>query len=210
MNGMDSVWNWGLSEFRDNVAADRPTPGGGAAAMVSASVGMGLVLMALRITARKDGDGSRFLPLVESGERLMIELGAHADADIAAFDSYLVALRMPKETEEEKAARRRAMDEAAKAATEVPLNAAQSCLEGLDLALQAVPAASTHIVSDVAAGAIMMHGALSAALLNVDINLKSVRDESARADYAASRARLQQKGDERHARITAAFAARMG
>lgn len=209
MSDAESVWDWGLAEFRDNVAADRPTPGGGSAAMVTATVGMGLVLMALRITARKDEDGSRYAPLIESGTRLIAELGAHADADIAAFETYMTALRLPKETEDDKAARRRALDEAARIATEAPLNAAQSCLESLDLARQAVPLAGPHIVSDVAAGAILLHGALAAVLLNVDINLKSIKDEAARAEYLASRRRLQQKGDERRAAIDRACAERM-
>src|SRR3546814_13639643 len=82
--------------------------------MVAASIGMGLVVMALRITARKDEDGARHAPLIEGGERLMAELGAHADADIAAFQGYLAALRLPKETEPEKTARRKALLDAAR------------------------------------------------------------------------------------------------
>ncbi|HET8727173.1 MAG TPA: cyclodeaminase/cyclohydrolase family protein [Alphaproteobacteria bacterium] len=200
MSDAESVWTWGLAEFRDNVAADNPTPGGGSAAMVSASIGMGLVLMALKISARKEG-GDRHLPLVETGERLLVALGAQADDDIAAFQGYMKALQLPKGTDEEKEARRRALENAARTATEVPLAAARLCLEGLDLAQQAVPLAGSHIVSDVAAGAILMHGALSAVLLNVDINLKSIKDEAARADYAALRADLQTQGDARRARI---------
>lgn len=206
----ESVWGWGLAEFRDNVAADRPTPGGGSAAMVSATIGMGLVLMALRITARKDQDGSRLQPLIDRGARLLDDLGGHADADIAAFERYMAALRLPKATEAETAARRAALAEAARTATEAPLAAAASCLEALDLAAEAEPLTGDHIVSDVAAGAILLHGALSAVLLNVDINLKSMRDETARAAYAERRRSLQQGGDDRHAAIGRACAARLG
>lgn len=208
-SGSESVWSWGLAEFRDKAAADAPTPGGGSAAMVSAAIGMGLVVMALRITARKADDPSRYEALVLSGERLMGELSAHADADIGAFEGYMEALRLPKETDADKAARRQALQDASKAATEIPLNAAASCLEALDLARQAAPLANDHIVSDVAAGAILIHGAMSAALLNVDINVKSLKDEGAVADYRKSRRHLQESGDERRRAIDAYTAERL-
>lgn len=186
-----SVWSMGLAEFRDRTASDAATPGGGSAAMVSASIGLGLVLMALRVTARKATDQAHaFATLVGSGERVMADLSDHADADIAAFEGYMAALGLPKGTDEEKAARRAALAEAAAVATEVPLNAAQSALEGLDLARQSVSVVSGHIVSDVGAGALLLHAAAQATLLNVDINLPSVKDETAKADYATSRAHL--------------------
>ena len=188
---IDSVWTWGLAAFRDRTASDSATPGGGSAAMVSASIGLGLVLMALRVSARKGGDAADALgPLIIAGDRLLVELSDHADADIAAFEGYMAALGLPKATEEEKALRRTAMRDAVIVATEVPLNAAQSALEALDVARRAAPAVSGHIVSDVGAGALLLHAALQATLLNVDINLPSVKDEIAKADYEKSRHHL--------------------
>lgn len=193
----DSVWAWGLTEFRDRTAAASPTPGGGSAAMVGAAIGMGLVLMALRVTQAKAGKPDRLDPLIGSGERLMDELSHHADADIAVFEHYMEALRLPKATEEEKAIRRQALAAAGQAATEVPLNAAQSCLEALDVARQAAPLASPTIVSDVAAGALMIHAALMAVLLTVDINLKGIKDADLADSYAGSRKHLEAAGQER-------------
>ena len=205
----DSVWTWGLTEFRDRTASDSPTPGGGSAAMVSAAIGVGLVLMALRVSARKADAAPSLGPLVESGDRLLAEVSAHADADIAAFEAYMAALRLPKATDEEKSARRAAMADAAIVATEVPLNAAQSVLEALDLARQSALAASAHIISDVAAGAFLLHGAIAAVLINVDINLSSIKDPAAREDYAGSRAHLKAAADARLADITEVIQDRM-
>lgn len=199
----DSVWNWGLAEFRDRTASDAPTPGGGSAAMVAAAIGMGLVLMALRVTARKAEDPSSLSPLIEAGDRLLGELSGHADADIAVFDAYMAAFKLPRGTEAEKSARRAAIARAAGAATEVPLNAAQSLLEALDVARQAAAVADTGILSDVAAGAALLHGAATAVLYNVDINLKSVKDEAAAADFAASRRHLADAAGARHRSIAA-------
>ncbi|MGF6226368.1 formiminotetrahydrofolate cyclodeaminase [Inquilinus ginsengisoli] len=186
----DSLWRWPLATFRDTLASDSPTPGGGSAAMVSATLGLGLVVMALRITANKTADRSFLDTLILSGERLIAELSAHAEADMAVFDAYMAALKLPKATEDEKAARRDALRQATIAATEVPLNAAQTALEGLDLASQAATLAATQIVSDVGAGAATLHGAVEAVLYAVDVNLRGFDDAARRQIYADSRDRL--------------------
>jgi len=193
----DSIWRWPLATFRDTLASDSPTPGGGSAAMVSAALGLGLVVMALRITVNKTPDRGFLDTLILSGERLMAELSAHADADIAVFDAYMAALRLPKATEPEKAARRTALQEATIAATEIPLNAAQTGLEALDLASQAATLAATQIVSDVGAGAAVLRGAVEAVLYAVDVNLRGLADDGRRAIYADSRDRLLAAAEQR-------------
>lgn len=197
----ESIWTMGLAEFRDCTASADPTPGGGSAAMVGGAIGMGLVLMALRVSAGKVEDAAALSPLIEAGDRLMDELSRHADADIVVFDAFMAALKLPRGSDEEKAARRAALAEAAQAATEVPLNAAQSVLESLDIARQAAAVADRGILSDVAAGAAMLNGAVTAVLYNVDINLKSVKDPDAAADFARSRAHLAQAAQTRHRSI---------
>jgi methenyltetrahydrofolate cyclohydrolase len=193
----DSLWRWPLATFRDTLASDSPTPGGGSAAMVSATLGLGLVVMALRITANKTADRAFLDTLILSGERLIAELSAHAEADIAVFDGYIAALKLPKATEDEKAARRDALRQATIAATEVPLNAAQTALEGIDLANQAATLAATQIVSDVGAGAATLHGAVEAVLYAVDVNLRGLDDSARRQIYADSRDRLLATAEQR-------------
>lgn len=199
----DSIWGWGLAEFRDRTASDDPTPGGGSAAMVGAVIGLGLVQMALRVTARKAEDTSGLSSLIESGDRLMVEVSQHADSDIAVFEIYMAALKLPRDTDEQKAVRRAAMADAALAATEVPLNAAQTVLEALDVARQAAAVADRGILSDVGAGAALLNGAVTAVLYNVDINLESVKDAEAAADFAKSRKHLAGAAETRHRSIVA-------
>lgn len=196
-----SLWHMGLAEFRDVTASDSATPGGGSAAMVSASVGLGLVLMALRITQRRAERPDQLDPLVMKGERLLAEMAEHADADVDVFETYMAALKLPKDTDEDKAARRQAMAQAAEAATEVPLNGAQAIVEALDLANQAVDLSNRHVVSDVGAGAAILHGALTAVLYNVDINIGSIKNANDADSYRQSRAHLQSTGDDRAARV---------
>lgn len=199
----DSVWDWRLAEFRDRTASDDPTPGGGSASMVGAAIGLGLVQMALRVTARKAEDTSGLSPLIDSADGLIGELSRHADSDIAVFDVYMAALKLPRDTDEQKTARRAAMADAALAATEVPLNAAQSVLESLDVARQAAAIADRGILSDVGAGAALLNGGLTAVLYNVDINLKSIKDAEAAADFAKSRRHLASAAETRYRSIVA-------
>lgn len=206
---MSSLWQIGLAEFRDRTASDAPTPGGGSAAMVSATIGLGLVIMALRVSARRADRPETLAPLINKGDRLLNELSEHADADIAVFEAYMEALKLPRANEAEKDVRRQRLAEAAVAATEVPLNAAQSTLEALDLARQAMDIAHKSIVSDAGAGGAVLHGALTAVLYNVDINLGSIRDERDRESYRISREHLQRAADRRHNVIRKLMAERL-
>ncbi|MEO1249351.1 MAG: cyclodeaminase/cyclohydrolase family protein [Pseudomonadota bacterium] len=205
------IWDWDLATFVDRTASADPTPGGGSASMVSAAIGLGLVLMALRVTAgnASDRDREALDPLLRSGEILREELSAHAVADLDVFEAYLAALGLPKRTEEERSVRQERLDQALRAATEVPLNAAQSSLEGLDLARQAVHLCDDTIVSDVGAGAALLNGALTATLYNVDVNLKGLKDALQRAHYQTSRDHLQRVADERHQTIRRVLASRL-
>lgn len=206
--GDDTVWRLGLAEFRDRTASAEPTPGGGSAAMVSAAIGVGLVLMALRVTAnRGDVDPAALDPLIVAGERRLAELSTYADADITVFRTYMAALKLPKGTDAEVAVRRNALQQATAAAAEVPLNAAQAALEGLDIARQAAPLAHKHIVSDVGAGAALLHGAIRASLMTVDANLPSLKDPDLVTEYRTSRDHLSAAADHRFTAITARVAA---
>src|SRR5437764_5205998 len=116
----DTLWSQSLAACRDVVASDAPTPGGGSVAMVSASLGLGLVIMALEITHRKQEPGPAADELARhltTAREQLAALSRHADEDVAVFNAYMSALRMPKATEDEKAARKQAMQQALENAT---------------------------------------------------------------------------------------------
>ena len=204
------LWDLDLATFVDRTASADPTPGGGSAAMVSAAIGIALVVMALRVTAAKSEDADAIDPLLRAGERLREELAAHATADFDVFEGYMAALRLPKKSEEEKSQRRERLAQARIAATEVPLNAAHGALDGLDIARQAAHVCDAGIVSDVGAGAALLNGALTATLYNVDINLRGMDDASRRDEYLISRERLERSAAERHDTIRRVVGSRLG
>jgi formiminotetrahydrofolate cyclodeaminase len=100
------------------------------------------------------------------------------DEDTAAFDSVLVAMRMPKDTEEEKVERSRAMQEGYKEATRVPLGTVEQCKAALELCLEMSKIADPQMISDVGTGALMAHAGVQSAAYNVRINLPHIEDET--------------------------------
>ncbi len=201
----DTLWTQTLSAFRDATASAEPTPGGGSVAMVSASLGLGLVIMALEITAKKPEPGSetKLAELLTEARELLAQLAQFADEDVAVFQAYMAALKLPKTTDEEKSKRKHAMGVALIHATTSPLKAGWACSRGLDIAERAADVSSVRVISDVGAGASLLQGAVSAVLLNVDINLPGIGQADAATGWAMERAGLEDTARERAGRVMA-------
>lgn len=185
MNQDASVWAQPLMDFRAATAARRPTPGCGAAAAVTADIGLALVVKGLGISEAHGADPSR-LELLQAAEALLGRPGAFADDDMQAFDDYLSAARHGEPEHKQAAARQ---------ACAVPLALAHCCLQALELATNAWPCTAANVQSDIQAGAILIHAGLSAALVNVDADMASLDDASAREQAGVARQRLQTEGD---------------
>ncbi|WP_019341235.1 cyclodeaminase/cyclohydrolase family protein [Stutzerimonas stutzeri] len=181
-----SLWTQRLADFRTATAARQPTPGCGAAAAVTADIGLALVLKGLRISEAHASDPTR-LELTQAAQALLGRPGAFADDDMQAFSEYLSASR-EDEPEQKQAASRQACA--------VPLALAHCCLEALELAVNAWPCTAPIVQSDVQAGAVLIHAGLSAALINVDADMASLEDAASRDQAGQTRARLQAEGDE--------------
>jgi formiminotetrahydrofolate cyclodeaminase len=207
----DTLWTQTLSAFRDATASDAPTPGGGSVSMVSASLGLGLVVMALEITAKKPDPGSEtaLADLIRDARILLAEISRHADEDIDVFQAYMAALRMPKATDAEKAARKSVMDDALRNATQAPLSAARSCVNALALAERSAELSGVRVISDVGAGAALLQGAVTAVLLNVDINLPGIKQSDLVAAFANERAALAEEAERLRAAVLSRVKARL-
>jgi formiminotetrahydrofolate cyclodeaminase len=186
MSDEASVWTQRLADFRAATAANQPTPGCGAAAAVTADIGLALVLKGLRISEAHGSDPTR-RGLLQAAEALLGRPGAFADDDVRAFGDYLNAAR-DGEPEQKQAASRQACA--------VPLALAHCCLEALELAVDAWPCTDPNVQSDAQAGAVLIHAGLSAALINVDADLASLEDAVSRDQVAQARTRLQAEGDD--------------
>ena len=132
-------------------------------------------------------------------ERLLDEI----EKDSRSFDLYMQALALPKDTEEEKAARRSAMQEGLKAAVEVPLGVCISVMEVFPLAELMLRHGNPTAVTDALVGTMMARTAVLGAAANVKINLRSIRDEAYVSDTYRKVCELEKEALYREERLRA-------
>ena len=110
-------------------------------------------------------------------DELRTELERAVEEDVAAYGSYSDAQKLPRETDDEKAARDAALGAALRESTLVPLAVAERCADVLELALRGAELGNRFLISDAAVGAELAGAARSSAELNVCLNLAGVEDE---------------------------------
>lgn len=168
-----------VNEFLDELSSDSPAPGGGSVSALAASMAAGLAAMVAVLSHTRKGFESKQADLDRIAVRaqtLKDQFLAAVDADTAAFDGLLEAMRMPKSE-----ARDVAMTDATVAATEVPLGVLESCPEVIELCVEVGRIGLQASLSDAGVGAQMARAAAAGAYQNVCINLAGLTDGSRRA-----------------------------
>lgn len=193
-----------IEEFAKVAASDAPAPGGGSVAAAAGSLAAALAEMVANLTIGKEKYAeaeNEMRELAEKGQAIREKLIADIQRDSSSFNLYMAALRMPKDTEEEKAARREAMQRGLKEAAVVPLSVAETAAEIFPLAEAAVARGNANAVTDGLVSAMMARTAVLSALLNVKINLNSIKDEAFRADMEKQVKGLEKTASEYEAKI---------
>ncbi|MBI5547409.1 MAG: glutamate formimidoyltransferase [Deltaproteobacteria bacterium] len=188
-----------MVDWIEELAAPTPTPGGGSAAALSGSIGASLLSMVCGLTAGKKGYEAAQAELAERKAALDPMRGrfhAFIDKDAAAFDKVMAAFKLPKGTDEEKAKRATAIQEATKGACEVPLEVMALAVEALKHALVIAEKGNKNSITDTGVGAMHLETALKGASLNVLVNLGSLKDEKYLAEKKARCQKLLEEGKE--------------
>jgi formiminotetrahydrofolate cyclodeaminase len=170
-----------VREFLDALASKEAVPGGGSGAALSGAQAAALVSMVCNLTIGKKGYEAMqdaLTRVLERSEAIRRELLDLLEDDTQVYGRVMEAYRLPRKTAEEKEARETAMQSALKAAAEVPLTIAERCAQVVELALPAAEMGNQWAVSDAGVSALLAEAAMYAALLNVTINLSSIRDEA--------------------------------
>jgi len=172
-------------DFVDEVSRDTPAPGGGSVAALAGSLGGALAGMVANLSVGKgkfDPHYDTLCSIAERAQEVKDTLVFAVDEDTRAFDDVLAGMRMPQDSEEEKAVRTKAIQVGYRRATLVPLGTVESCLAAMKLCEEMAALAPKEMISDVGTGALMGHAGLKAAAYNVRINLPSITDEAFRTD----------------------------
>jgi formiminotetrahydrofolate cyclodeaminase len=162
------------------LASRAPTPGGGSASALGGALGAALVEMVCELTVGRpeyeDADPIARQIGAAAGE-LRVALLDAAQEDAAAYDAVAEARRLPRETDDQKSARKSAIAEASVAATEVPLRVIRLSLDVLDVAARMASIGNRNAVSDAGVAALFAAAAARGAALNVAINLPALPED---------------------------------
>ncbi|KGE87792.1 glutamate formimidoyltransferase [Phaeodactylibacter xiamenensis] len=173
--------NMSLRTFSNETASESVAPGGGSVAAYVGALGASLGTMVANLSSHRrvwDDRWAEFSEWAERGQRIKDGLLALVDEDTRSFNDIIAAVRMPKGTEAEKAARHEAMQEATKYATEVPFRTMELALETFEVCKAMAEKGNPNSASDAGVGALCARAAVHGAWLNVRINAGDIEDKA--------------------------------
>lgn len=178
---MERLTDLTVTQFTDILASDAPAPGGGSVAALFGACGASLAVMTANLTIGKKKYADHWnnaesaktvgLPLIEQFLKAI-------DEDTLAFNRLIEAMHLPKDTDEQKAARRAAMEEATKEAANMPFHTLTLCERTVSVLEQLSGRINPNCASDFGVGAAAIQTAARGAWLNVIINLQFISDEA--------------------------------
>lgn len=177
-----------LSDFADETASESPAPGGGSISAYVGALGVSLATMVANLSSHKKGWDDRweeFSRWAEKGEQLKNELVQLVDADTKAFNQIMQAFGLPKTTDDEKAARKQAIQEATKFAIEIPFKVMQAAYHSMEVIKAMAETGNPNSVSDAGVGALCARAAVMGAYMNVRINAGGYDDKDYVTDILA-------------------------
>ena len=178
--GVYPLLNMNLKKFANETASESPAPGGGSIAAYMGALGISLGTMVANLSSHKKGWDERwkeFSNYAEDGQKIKDELLKLVDEDTKAFNQIMDAFALPKNSEEEKAIRKQAIQDATKNAIEVPFRVMELSLKGFDVIKAMAETGNPNSVSDAGVGALCARSAVYGAWLNVKINAASYTDK---------------------------------
>jgi glutamate formiminotransferase/formiminotetrahydrofolate cyclodeaminase len=191
--------------FAEETSRESPAPGGGTIAAYMGALGAALGTMVANLSSHKPGWDDRwqeFSVWADKGQELMANLLHLVDEDTEAFNRIMAAFGMPKATDDDKAARSAAIQDATLYATQVPLRTMQESFKAFEICRAMAETGNPNSVSDAGVGALAVRAAVLGAGLNVKINAASLKDRETADKLVAQANELIAKANVEEAEIT--------
>lgn len=185
-----------LSDFADETASESPAPGGGSISAYVGALGISLATMVANLSSHKKGWDNRweeFSDWAEKGQNIKDQLTKLVDLDTAAFNKIMDAFSLPKTTDEEKAQRKQAIQDATKFAIEVPFKVMQLSYDSMQIIKAMAEIGNPNSVSDAGVGALCARSAVMGAFMNVRINAGGYDDKTFVNDIIAKGKEIENK-----------------
>ncbi|MDR1005577.1 MAG: glutamate formimidoyltransferase [Bacteroidales bacterium] len=192
--------------FANETASESPAPGGGSISAYVGSLGAALATMVANLSSHKAGWDERwkeFSDVAEKGQQIKDELLFLVDEDTNAFNKIMDALSLPKKTEEDKAKRADAIEQATKYAIEVPYRTLCKSFEVFEICSQMIEKGNPNSVTDAAVGVLCAKAACIGAFMNMKINTSGLKDKAFAEDIISKAEKLVSKAEELEKKYTA-------
>ena len=174
-----------LADFADETASESPAPGGGSIAAYAGVLGASLATMVANLSSHKKGWDSRwqeFSSWAEKGQFYKYEMLKMVDLDTTAFNKIMEAFSLSKSTDEEKATRDKAIQDATKYAIEVPFKVMQLAHDSLEVIKAMAETGNPNSITDAGVAALCARTAVLGAFMNVKINASGYKDKAYTVD----------------------------
>lgn len=188
-----------LTDFCHMTASDAPAPGGGSIAAYLGSLGAALGTMVANLTAHKHRHSDKWMHYsdwAEKGKFYHDELLKLVDEDTNAFNKIMEAFGLPKSTDEEKAARLEAIQNATKYAIDIPYKTMETCYNSMEVMLEMAKTGLEASISDAGVGALAARAGVQGAMLNVKINTADLKDKAYVENILAKAKEIENKAIE--------------
>lgn len=166
-----------IRKYLDDLAAKKPTPGGGSVAALVGAMGASLISMVANFSLGKERDFGEIKKLLSQSEDLRKRLAVLVDQDVVAYRKVSSAYKLPSGGSSQKAKRSKVIQDALREALAIPMEVCRLCHEALKLCGPLAEKGKVGLISDVGVGACLLEVAFQSAILNVEINLKGLKDE---------------------------------
>lgn len=196
--------NMTLTDFADETASESPAPGGGSIAAYVGTLGVSLGTMVANLSSHKRGWDEKwefYSNWADKGQAYKNTLLKLVDEDTNSFNAIMDAFRLPKDNEAQVEARKNAIQEATKYATEVPLKVMETALASMEVMEEMANSGMKSSITDVGVGAACAKTAVLGAFLNVKVNAGSIEDADFKANILAKAAEVMEKATTKETAI---------